>query len=54
LKLLQGAQKKDLVSDLIQSQMAKVHMDKSQFKEAATIALDLLAKEKQLKGPESR
>jgi hypothetical protein len=33
--------------------MAKVHMDKSQFKEAATLALDLLAKENQIKGSES-
>jgi len=53
LKLLQAAQKRDLVSDLIQSQMAKVHMDKSQFKEAATLALGLLAKEKQQKDLES-
>lgn len=53
LKLLQEAQKRDLDSDLIQSQMAKVHMDKSQFKEAATLALGLLAKENQIKGSES-
>ncbi|MHA1988895.1 MAG: tetratricopeptide repeat protein [Promethearchaeota archaeon] len=48
LKLLQDAQKKDLDSNLIQSQMAKVHMDKNQYKEAATLALDLLAQDNQI------
>jgi lipopolysaccharide biosynthesis regulator YciM len=48
LKLLQGAQKRDLESDLIQSQMAKVSLDKGQFKEAATLALDLLTKANQI------
>jgi lipopolysaccharide biosynthesis regulator YciM len=53
LKLLQGAQKRDLQSNLIQSQMAKVHMDKNQYKEAATLALELLSKENHSKGLES-
>ena len=53
LKLLQGAQKRDLDSNLIQSQMAKVHMDKNQYKEAATLALELLSKENHIKGLES-
>ena len=53
LKLLRGAQKRDLNSDRIQSQMVKVHMDKNQFKEAATLALDLLVKENQIKAFES-
>lgn len=52
LILLQGAQKRDLDSNLIQSQMAKVHMDKNQYKEAATLALALLSTENQIKGPE--
>ena len=54
LKLLQGAHKRDQDSAQIQSQMARVYMDKSQFKEAAALALDLLAKENLLKGPESK
>jgi lipopolysaccharide biosynthesis regulator YciM len=53
LILLQGAQKRDLDSDLIQSQMAKVHLDKNQYKEAATLALDLLTKVHQIKESES-
>jgi lipopolysaccharide biosynthesis regulator YciM len=53
LKLLQGAQKRDLDSYLIQSQMAKVHMDKNQYKEAAILALELLSKENHSKGLES-
>lgn len=47
LKLLLGAQKRELESDLILSQIAKVRMDKGQYKEAATIALELLSKGKQ-------
>jgi lipopolysaccharide biosynthesis regulator YciM len=50
LKLLQGAQKRELESDLILSQIAKVRMDKGQFKEAATLALELLSKENLSKG----
>jgi len=50
LKLLQGAQKRDLDSDLIQSQIAKVRMDKGQYKEAATVALELLSKENRIEG----
>ena len=53
LKLLQGAQKRDLDSNLIRFQMAKVNMDKNQYKEAATLALDLLVEENQSKGPDS-
>jgi lipopolysaccharide biosynthesis regulator YciM len=53
LKLLQGAQKRDLESDLIQSQIAKVRLDKGQFKEAATLALELLTKENQIEGSKS-
>jgi len=48
LKLLQGAQKKDFDAHLIQSQMARVYMDKNQYKEAAKLALDLLPKENQI------
>lgn len=53
LKLLQGAQKRDLDSSLIQSQMARVHMDKNQYKEAATLALGLLSDKSQIAGMES-
>jgi tetratricopeptide (TPR) repeat protein len=53
LKLLQEAQKRDLDSDLIQSQIAKVRMDKGQYKEAATLALELLSKEIQIEDSKS-
>lgn len=42
LKLLQGAQKRELDPVLIQSQMVRVYMEKSQFKEAAKTALEVL------------
>jgi len=50
LKLLQGAQKRELESDLIRSQIAKVQMDKGQYKEAATLAIGLLEKENHIEG----
>jgi lipopolysaccharide biosynthesis regulator YciM len=53
LKLLQEAQKRDLDSDLIPSQIAKVRMDKGQYKEAATLALELLSKEIRIEGLKS-
>ena len=48
LKLLQEAQKRDLDPRLIRSQMARVYMDKNQYKEAAKLAIDLLPKENQI------
>jgi lipopolysaccharide biosynthesis regulator YciM len=54
LKLLQEAQKRDLESDLILSQIAKVRMDKGQYKEAATLAIDLLSKENRDEGSKSK
>ncbi len=42
LKLLQQAQKKDTDQDLVQAQMVRVLFDKSQFKESAKMAVELL------------
>jgi len=42
LKLLQQAQKKEIDQDLIQAQIVRVLFDKSQFKESAKLAVELL------------
>ncbi len=44
IKLLEGAQKRDLDPDLVQSQLAKIYMDNGQFKESASLALGVIEK----------
>ncbi len=42
LKLLQQAQKKEIDQDMVQTQMVKVLFDKSQYKDAAKMAVELI------------
>ena len=42
LKILQEAQKREVDSVKLQSQLVKVYIEESQFKEAANLALEII------------
>lgn len=53
MKLLQQAQKRDVDENLIKSARARVLIDKSQFEEAAKLAMEIIEEHKLVQGTTS-